>query len=177
MRSRAICRLQEPARWVPEALLAMPLTPWARHLNLRGRPRRLQIPAHEKPIEAGTLPTFIDTPTATAKQKQKPEGKFVTLLSDAKQPTKRQRQEEIPREQCQPGLSDSSSSCAADTPMHVPETQRPILACYLSPEEREDSIQKRQRPAETRSHLGQRTNKPYTLQSSRSFSTWTSSVS
>ena len=89
MRSRAIRRLQEPARWMPEALLAMPLTPWARHLNLRGRPRRLQRPAHGKPIEAGTLPTFIDTPTATAKQKQKPEEKFVTLLTDAEQPKKK----------------------------------------------------------------------------------------
>ena len=46
MRSRAVRRLQEQARWVPEALL-----------------QRL---AYEKPMEAGTLPRFIQTSTSTA---------------------------------------------------------------------------------------------------------------
>ena len=54
-------------------------------------------------------------------QKQKPAEKFVTLPSDAEQSTKRQRQEEIPREQSQPGLSASSFFSAADTSMHVPD--------------------------------------------------------
>ena len=54
MRSRAVRRLQEPARWVPAALNAMLFTPWSPHLNLPGRPR-LQRPTYEEPIE-GTLP-------------------------------------------------------------------------------------------------------------------------
>ena len=29
MRSRAVSRLQEPGRWVPEALKAMQFTPWS----------------------------------------------------------------------------------------------------------------------------------------------------
>ena len=49
--SRGVRRLQEPARWVPEALKAMLFTPWSQHLNLPGRPR-LQRPAYEEPLEA-----------------------------------------------------------------------------------------------------------------------------
>ena len=66
MRSRAVPRLQEPARWVPAALNAMLFTPWSPHLNLRGRPH-LQRPTYEEPIEAGTLPRFIEIPTAPTK--------------------------------------------------------------------------------------------------------------
>ena len=80
--------------------------------------------------------------------KQKPAEKFVTLLGDAEQSTKRQRQEEIRRENSQPGPSASSSCCAADTSTHVPDQQVPKSARQLSPAEREDSIQKRQRPGE-----------------------------
>ena len=96
MRSRAVRRLQEPARWVPEAMNAMFFTPWSPHLNLPGRPR-LQRPAYGEPIEAGSLPIFIETPSATTTQNPKPE-KFVITLGDAEQSTKRQLQEEIPRE-------------------------------------------------------------------------------
>ena len=39
MRSRAVRRLQEPARWVPAAMNAMLFTPWSPHLHLPGRPR------------------------------------------------------------------------------------------------------------------------------------------
>ena len=114
MRSRAAGRLQEPARWVPEALKAMPFTPWSPHLNLPGRPR-LQRPAYEEPVEARALPRYIETPTATTTRKPKSET-FVTTLGDAEQSTKRQRQEDIPRES-QPA---SSSSCAAtDTSMQI----------------------------------------------------------
>ena len=49
MRSRAVRRLQEPARWVPEALKAMLFTPWSPHLILPGRPR-LQRPTYEEPM-------------------------------------------------------------------------------------------------------------------------------
>ena len=38
MRSRAVRRLQEPARWVPAASNAMLFIPWLPHLNLPGRP-------------------------------------------------------------------------------------------------------------------------------------------
>ena len=51
MRSRAVRRLQEAARWVRAVLNAMLFTPWSPHLNLPGRPR-LQRPAYEDPIEA-----------------------------------------------------------------------------------------------------------------------------
>ena len=54
-RSRAVRRLQEPARWVLLALNAMLFIPWSPHLNLPGRPR-LQRQTYEEPIEAGTLP-------------------------------------------------------------------------------------------------------------------------
>ena len=64
--------------------------------------------------------------------KQKPAEKFVTLLGDAKQSTKRQRQEEIRRENSQPGPSASSSCCAADTSTHVPDQQVPKSARQLS---------------------------------------------
>ena len=47
MRSRAVRRFQEPARWVPAALNAMLFTPWSPHLNLPGLPR-LQRPAYEE---------------------------------------------------------------------------------------------------------------------------------
>ena len=66
MRSRAVRRLQEPARWVPAAMNAKPPTPWSPHLSHPGRPR-LQRPAYEEPIEAGTLPRFIEIPTAPTK--------------------------------------------------------------------------------------------------------------
>ena len=63
MRSRAVRHLQEPARWVPEALQAILFAPWSPHMNLPGRPR-LQRPAHEEPLDAGTLPRFIETPNS-----------------------------------------------------------------------------------------------------------------
>ena len=66
MRSRAVRRLQEPARRVPAALSAMLFTPWSPHLNLPGR-LRWQRPAYEEPIEAGALPKFIETPTITTR--------------------------------------------------------------------------------------------------------------
>ena len=66
MRSRAVRRLQERARWVPAALNAMLFTPWSPHLNFPGRPR-LQRPPYEEPFEAGTLPGFIKIPTAPTK--------------------------------------------------------------------------------------------------------------
>ena len=69
MISRAVRRLQEPTRWVPAALK----------------------PAYEEPIEARTLPRFIEIPTAPTKN-LKPET-FVTTPGDSEQSTKRQRQE------------------------------------------------------------------------------------
>ena len=66
MRSQAVRRIQEPARWVAAAMNAMLFTPWSPHLNLPGRPR-LQRPACEEPVGAGTLPRFIEIPTAPTK--------------------------------------------------------------------------------------------------------------
>ena len=82
MRSRAVRRLQEPARWVPAALNAMLFTPWSPHLNLLGR-HRLQRPAYEEPIEIPTAPTTNNPKSET----------FVTKPGDAEQSKKRQRQE------------------------------------------------------------------------------------
>ena len=73
MSSRAVRRLQEPARWVPAALNAMLFTPWSPHLNFPGRPR-LQRPVYKEPVEAGALLLF---PTATTTRNPKSE-KFVT---------------------------------------------------------------------------------------------------
>ena len=84
MRSRAVRRLQEPARWVPAALNAMLFTPWSPRLNLLGRPR-LQRPAYEEPTEAGTLPRFIEIPTAPTTRNPKSR-----TPGDAEQSTKRQ---------------------------------------------------------------------------------------
>ena len=142
MRSRAVRRLQQPARWVPEALQATLFTPLASHLNPPCRPR-LQRLAYEE--EARTLPKFIRPPTATAKHKHNPAEKFVTLPSDGESTT-RQRQEEIPRERTQPRPSPSSS-CVADTSTLVREPQVPKPARQLSRAEREDSIQTPQMPA------------------------------
>ena len=136
-RSRAVRRLQEPARSVPAALKAMPFTPWPPHLNLPGRPR-LQRPAYEEPIEARALPRFIEIPTAPTTRNPESET-FVTTLGDAEQSTERQRQEVIPRESQQ---ASSSSCTATDTSMQIPDPQIPNPARPLSPAEREDSIEK-----------------------------------
>ena len=129
--SRAVRRLQETTRWVPEALKSS-----AR-------------PAHEELVEAGALPRFIEAPTATTTRNPMSE-KFVITPADAEQSTTRRHQEEIPRES-QPA---SSSFCAAtDTSMQIPDPQVPTLARHLSPAEREDSIRKRQRSEEVNTVL------------------------
>ena len=148
MRSRAVRRLQEPARWVPAALNAMLFTPWSPHLNLPGR-LRLQRPAYEEPIEARTLLRFIEVPTTPTTKNPKSET-FVTTLGDAEQSTKRQRQEVTFRE---PQQTSSSSSAVADTSMQILDPQIRKPARPLSPAEREDSVQKRQRPTEVNTVL------------------------
>ena len=136
LRSRAVRRLQEPARWAATALNAMLCTPWSPHLNLPCRPR-LQKSAYEEPIEAGAVPRFIEIPTAPTTKNPESET-FATTPGDAEQSTKRQRQEVIPEESQQV----SSSSCAAtDTSMQIPDPQIPKPARPLPPAEREDSIQ------------------------------------
>ena len=134
MRSRAVRRLQEPATWSP-------------HLNLPGRPR-LQRPAYVEPIESGTLPGFMEIPTAPTKN-PKPES-LKSTPGDAEQSTKRTRQEVTFQE---PQPTSSSSGTVQDTSMQIPDPQLPKLARPLSPAEREDSIQKRQRPAEVNTAL------------------------
>ena len=125
--------------------------PWAPHLNLPGP--RLQRPAYEELIGAGTLPHVKEAPTATAEQKQKPVEKFVTLPSDAEQFNKTAD----PGGDSQRTISTTTISfffsCAADTPMHVLDPQVPRPARQLSPAEREDSIPKRQKPAEVNAVL------------------------
>ena len=148
IRSRAVRRLREPAKWVPAALNAMLFTPWSPHLNLPGRPR-LQRPAYEEPVEARTLPRFIEIPTAPTTKNPKSET-FVMTPGDAEQSTKRQRQGATFRE---PQHTSSSSGAVADTSIQIPDPQIPKLARPLSPAEREDSIPKRQRPAEVNTVL------------------------
>ena len=89
----------------------------------------------------------VNRPSQTT-QKPKPAENFVTLLGDAQQSTKRQRQEEIPRETTSATTISFFFSCAVDTPMHVLDPQMPKPARQLSPAEGEDSIPKRQKPAE-----------------------------
>ena len=148
MRSRSVHRLQERARWVPAALNAMLFTPWSPHLNPLGRPR-LQRPAYEEPIEAGTLPRFFQIPTAPTTKNPKSET-FVTTPGDAEQSTKRQRQEVTFRG---PQQTSSSSRTVADTSMQIPDPQIPKPARPSSPAERENSIPKRQRPTEVNTVL------------------------
>ena len=133
MRSRAVRRIQETARWVPAALNAMLFTPWSPHLNLPARPR-LQRPTYEEPTEAGTLPRFIEIPTAPTKNP-----KSETAMStpdDTGQSTKRRRQEVTFQEP----LPTSSAVCAAagtatDSSMVILGPQIPKPARPLSPAE------------------------------------------
>ena len=125
----------------------MLFAPWSALLNLPARPR-LQRPAYEEPITAGTWLSFIEIPTAPTKNP-----KSETLKStpgDAVQSTKRRRQEVTFQE---PQPTSSSSGTVADTSMQIPDPQIPKPARPLSPAERENSIQKRQRPAEVNTVL------------------------
>ena len=70
----------------------------------------------------------------------------MTLPNDAEQSTKRQGQEEVPRES---QLASSSSCAAADTSVHIPDSQIPKPARQVSLAKREDS----QRPAEVNAVL------------------------
>ena len=125
-RSRAVRRTQAPARWVPAALNAMLFTPWSPHLNLPGRPR-LQRPAFEDPIEAGTLPRFVEIPTAPTRNPKSETLK--STLGDGEQWTERRRQEVTFRES---QSTSSSSSTVADTSLHIPDPQLPKPARPLS---------------------------------------------
>ena len=127
-RSRAVRRLQEPARWVPAATNAMLFTPWSPYLNLPGRPR-LQRQAYEEPIEAGTLPRFIETPTTPTKN---PKSETLnSTLGDAEPSTERRRQEVTFQE---PQPTSSSSSTVADMSMQIPDQRLRELVRPLSPE-------------------------------------------
>ena len=106
MRSRAVRRLQEPARWVPAALNAMLFTPCSPHLNLSGRPR-LQRPTYEEPIEAGTLPRFIEIPTTPIKH---PKSETATSTPDDTGRSTKSRRQEVT---LQEPLQTSSSAGAA----------------------------------------------------------------
>ena len=94
--------------------------------HLPGRPR-LNRGAYEEPFRLGRHQNTLRLPQ---QKKQQPADKFVTQPGDAKQSTKRLRQEEPPREQSGPSASSSSSSSssssyAADTSMDVREPHRP----------------------------------------------------
>ena len=147
MRSRAVRRVQEPARWVPAAMNAILFTLWSPHLNLPGR-LRLQTPAYEKSVESGTLPRFSEIPTAPTKNPKSETLK--STLGDAAQSRKRRRQGVTFQE---PQPTSSSSDTVADTSMQIPDPQIPKPARPLSPAETEDSIQKSQRPAEVHTVL------------------------
>ena len=152
MRSRAVRRVQEPARSVPAALNAMLFTPWSPHLNLPGRPR-LPRSTFEEPIEAGTLSGFIEIPTEPIKN---PKSETATSTpDDTRQSTKRRRQEVTVQE---PLPTSSSAGAAAgtatDSSMVIPGPQIPKTSTsVISRREREDSIQKRHRPTEVNTVL------------------------
>ena len=110
--------------------------------NLPGRPR-LQREAYEELIEARTLPRFIEIPTAPTTKNPKSET-FVTTPSDAEQSTKRVRQEETFREPQQTSLSSGASQTHQSTFLIHKYRNLHVRRLPL----REDSIQKRQRPAE-----------------------------
>ena len=102
----------------------------------------MQRPAYEEPIEARTLPRFIEIPTAPTTKNPKSET-FVTTPGDAEQSTRRQRQEITFRHRSK----FPHPSVQSQTPQ-IPKPARP-----LSPAEREDSIQERQRPTEVNTVL------------------------
>ena len=140
MRSRAISRRQEPARWVLAALNGMLFTPWSPHLNLPGRPRP-QRPTCEEPIEAGMLPRFIEIPTAPIKN---PKSETATSTpDDTGQSTKRRRQEVTFQEPLQASTSaGAAEGTATDSSMVIPGPQIPKPARPLSPAERERTVSK-----------------------------------
>ena len=76
------------------------------HLNLPGRPR-LQRPAYEEPIEAGTLPRFIEIPAAPTKN---PKSETATSTPDDNGQSKKRRRQEVT---FQEPLQTSSSAGAA----------------------------------------------------------------
>ena len=78
----------------------------------------------------------------------------MTKPGDAEQLTKRQRQEVTFREPQQtPTSAGAVGGTATDSSMVIPGPQLPKLARPLSPAKREDSIPKRQRPAEVNTVL------------------------
>ena len=91
---------------------------------------------------------FIEIPTAPSKNPKSET--FVTKPGDAEQSTKRQRQEVTFQE---PHQTSSSSGTVADTSMQILDPQIPKPPRPLSPAKREDSTQKRQRPAEVNTVL------------------------
>ena len=121
------------------------------HLNLPGRPR-LQRPAYEEPIEAGTLPRFIEIPAAPTKN---PKSELATSTPDDNGQSKKRRRQEVTFQE--PLQTSSSAGAAAgtatDSSLVIPGPQIPKPARPLSPAEREDSIQKRQRPTEVNTVL------------------------
>ena len=117
----------------------MLFAPWAPHLNLPFRV--VCIDQHTK------SPLRQERHQASSRRQPKPAD---AAGGDPEQSTKRQRQEEIPRAQSLPA---SSSCAAADTSMQILDPQIPKPVRQLSPAEREDSIQKRQRPADVNTVL------------------------
>ena len=121
----------------------MLFTPWSPYLNIPGRPR-LQRPTYA--IEAGTLLRFIEIPTVPTKN---PKSETATSPDDTGQSTKRRRQEVTFQEPLQaPTSAGTAEGTATDSSMVIPGPQIPKPARPLCPAEREDSIQKRQRPTE-----------------------------
>ena len=153
MRSRAARRLQEPARWVLEALNAMLFTPRSPHLNLPGRPR-LQRPAYEEPVEAGTLPRFIEIPTPPTKN---PKSETATSTpDDTRQSTKRRRQEITFQEPLQTTSSaGAAAGTATDSSMVFPGPKIPRRNLHVRclPQKERTVSKKRQRPTEVNTVL------------------------
>ena len=100
---------------------------------------RLQRPTYEEPIEAGTLPRFIEIPTAPTKN---PKSETATSTpDDTGQSTKRRRQEVTFQEPLPTSsFAGTAAGTATDSSMVIPGPQIPKPARPLSPAEREDSI-------------------------------------
>ena len=98
------------------------------------------------------LPRFIEIPTAPTKN---PKSETATSTpDDTGQSTKRRRQEVTFQEPLQASTSaGAAESTATDSSMVIPGPQILKPARPLSPAEREDSIQKRQRPTEVNTVL------------------------
>ena len=128
----------------------MLITPWSPHLNLPGRPR-LQGPTCEEPIEAGTLPRFIEIPTAPPKN---PKSETATSTPDDTGQSTKRRRHEVTFQELLPTSSSAVQSLATDSSMvNSWSTDTENCTSVISADRERTVSQKHQRPTEVNTVL------------------------